>query len=122
MIHQERIKMKETLEKGPAPLITGLTLPIPYAELRNILKNESGSDGVPKSKTKAQTDDLLRVIEHLSKNVNEQKEEIDNLRRVAPSNLKFMEIVKENKRLKKAYDEVDEQVKKHTSSAAQLER
>lgn len=88
------------IDSGHAPLIPGLVLPVSIGEINKDLGD------LDMSNPKTQTSNLIRVVEHLSKTVARQKSEAQFLKKNAPSNVRYMDLVKECKALKKTRDEM----------------
>ena len=103
------------LEQGLTPLIPGLTLPVSYSEMKDIGIDSSSS-------VKSQNENLLKVIEHLSKVIENLKSDLEVMKRNAPSNLKYMELLKESKKLKKQRDDLQLLLKDRDSSGTQVSK
>ncbi|KAJ3218623.1 hypothetical protein HK099_004994 [Clydaea vesicula] len=90
-----KIATKKKLEEGPAVLMPGLTISTPWSELDKAL--------TPRAKNS--TEDLIKVIEHLSKTNDSLKSDIEYLKKQNPSNVKYMDLLKEYKKQKLIIEE-----------------
>ncbi|KAI8813314.1 hypothetical protein BJ742DRAFT_789891 [Cladochytrium replicatum] len=87
----------ERLASGNTTLLPGLTIPIPLDKLPAGLRTGTLNDKSPQ--------DLVQVIEYLSRTNEKLKTENSTLRNSSTSNTKYMELVKEVKILKREKEE-----------------
>ena len=92
-------------------------MPIEYGEMIKTITSTTG-----KTIKLTKTEELIRIIEHLSKSMEKFKSENDILKRSSPTNLKYMELLKECKRLKKAQHELEIQNKNREIDEKQTEK
>lgn len=65
---------------------------------------------------------MVKVVEHLSKTVKKLKSEAEFLKKSSPSNVKYMELLKECKSLKKTRDEMQDILNTRASQDTQQEK
>lgn len=93
-------------------MLANLHIPIPYGDMKSLKFSPS----------KNKSSDLIKVIEHLSKITEKHKLENDVLRKNAPSNVKYMEMSAEVKRLKLRNAELEKRDADVRSNATQLQK
>lgn len=114
-MQQLELEYQSKIDRGLAPLIPGLILPISFGEISKELDLDVDNP-------KTQTNNLIKVVEHLSKTVQKYKSESEFLKKSSPSNVKYMELIKECKSLKKTRDEMQEILNTRGSQDKQQEK